>query len=160
MVTNTGRATLPEFSGLPQENPGEFLRQCEVRLARAEIPPDEWAERASEQLRDVVRHWWSLWGQFGMLWPEFTTKFMQRFDTGEAVVQCTSQFYGRQQRDGESVEQFVAHKLQLFRRIMPNTEPTAALPTVTTLLRDELQPFLRCYRHTSVEDYVQQAVAT
>ncbi|XP_063240865.1 uncharacterized protein LOC134541372 [Bacillus rossius redtenbacheri] len=95
-----------------------------------------------------------------MPWPEFVDRLTWRFNIGQAIVLCTSQFYGEHQRDEEQVELFIAHKVQLFRRIAPNTDLTSALPTITTLLRDELQPFLHSSQHLSVEDYVQQAVAT
>ncbi|XP_063243245.1 uncharacterized protein LOC134542708 [Bacillus rossius redtenbacheri] len=124
------------------------------------ITVDEWPERTSERLRGPALDWWQLWGQADMEWPEFAEALNHRFNAGATLVQCTSQFYSSTQREGEPVENFIAHKLQLFRRISPLVEPARALPTITLLLRDELQPFLRIGRTTTVEDYVQLAVAT
>ncbi|XP_063224359.1 activity-regulated cytoskeleton-associated protein-like [Bacillus rossius redtenbacheri] len=151
---------LPEFSGTPHEDPVAYTHQCEVRLACSGITIDEWPENTSERLRGPAHEWWQRWGRADMEWSEFTEALNHRFNAGSTLVQCTSQFYSSTQREGEPVEEFIAHKIQLFRRISPLVEPIRALPTITLLLRDELQPLLRISRATSVEDYVQLAVAT
>ncbi|XP_063236128.1 uncharacterized protein LOC134538625 [Bacillus rossius redtenbacheri] len=154
-----GKFTLPEFGGLTHEDPQSFVENCEVRLTRAGIPVDEWSGQASGQLRGTAYEWWDIWGRFGMPWAEFAGTLTRRFDTEQALVDCTSQFYGERQKDGETAEQFVAQKLCLFTRVNPHARPTTALPTVTALLHTGLQPFMRCCRPESVEEYLQQAAA-
>ncbi|XP_063223133.1 activity-regulated cytoskeleton-associated protein-like [Bacillus rossius redtenbacheri] len=152
------RANLPEFTGAPHEDPHTFLELCEERLAQCHNHQSEWAERASEQMRGDARAWWSMWGRFAMPWDEFADEFIRRFDTGSPLVDCLAQFYGARQREGEAVEPFIGNKLQLFRRITHGVEPTQALPTITSLVKDELQPFLRNCHPTNVSEFVREAL--
>lgn len=152
-------ARLPEFSGNTCEDVEQFLVQCESRLARHEVPYEEWVERVWANLQGAAKEWWSIWGRAAMPWEEFADNLRHRFEAKEALADCQAQFYGEKQRDTESTEKFIARKIQLFRRISPTAAPEEALSSVTPRLRLELQPFLTTMDGERIESYVRRAVA-
>ncbi|XP_063244510.1 activity-regulated cytoskeleton-associated protein-like [Bacillus rossius redtenbacheri] len=133
----------PVFSGSDNEDPREFLRECEHLLKLYEVRQAEWASRVMGQLRGEARNWWSMAGSFDTDWGHFVRQVEARFDNDQARAMCLRTFYCRKQDKDKSAEQFIYEKLRMIRQLGTSGDVSAALPTIVEQLLLEFRPFKR-----------------
>ncbi|KAG5864482.1 hypothetical protein JTB14_004545 [Gonioctena quinquepunctata] len=122
------RQRLPNFSGLDTEDPIAFIDKMIYELRKCEIPNDE------TQLRGEAQTWANNYSTISIRWEFFLNQLLSRYNNEEVLSRLTSKFFGKAQGSSERVDIFIAEKIALANRLMPN---------IVQLLLPSIKPYLR-----------------
>lgn len=155
----TRPVVLPEFSGLDHEDPVAFLRICHSSLDEAKVPSSQWVSLIQSQLKGAAKSWQRTYGDLPLSWGDFKDRLLLKFDGPAVRASLQASFYGQPQREADNVEIFLTQKVQMYRRLCPDSEPSNIIPLLIELLKPALRPFLRCPPPSSINDLILRATA-
>ncbi|CAH2018457.1 unnamed protein product [Acanthoscelides obtectus] len=141
-ATQSPPPRLPRFSGRDWQDPEVFFGKLDRYFRRYDIPSEEWAEIALEQLEGKAEKLFAHWKHLNIRYDDVRARILKEFDSPEKHCALRAKLFGETQKS-EPTEIFIAAKEGLFERIAPTTSPRERVVQVTALLRPELRMMLR-----------------
>lgn len=142
---------IPKFNGKKEEDPNDFIEKCEANLEAAACPPDQWLYAVTPNLRDRANDWWITQKTTCRTWQDFVHRFLNYFNGTLQLVSTQAAFYGEAQQQDEPSDRFIANKLQMWRRLYPNSPDNAAITPILQMMKPSLRPYLITIPPTSIE---------
>ncbi|KAL1447768.1 hypothetical protein WDU94_013913 [Cyamophila willieti] len=133
---------LPDFHGRQDEDPIEFIHNCEANLEAAACHPDRWIFAVVPKLRDRAKDWWISQKNVCRTWHNFQQALIAYFDSPVQKVTNQARFYGETQLENEPCESFVGKKLQMWRRLHPHGLDNDAVAPILQLMKPSIRPYL------------------
>lgn len=139
------------FRGEDTESPLQFLEACRNYHYESQCSEIEVLRVATACLQGKAAQWWRPYAAFPLTWGDFSERLLKKFDGPEIRAQLTSQMYGQKQNARENAEIFILKKLQLFKRLQPDTPEDTAVPMWIELLKPAIRAHLRLNPPTSTD---------
>lgn len=133
------RESLPEYHGRLEEDPELFLNNSTALLKRTNLPNEIFVHILTQQLRGPAATWWNNLRGLNLDWESFKEEFTSRFNSVEIQAAANKKFLTETQPTGMRAGAFIIQKLQLYRRLHPDSNGDEALPYIIDLLGDKIR---------------------
>ncbi|XP_033221205.1 activity-regulated cytoskeleton-associated protein-like [Belonocnema kinseyi] len=143
---------------MDDEDPEEFLNQCEYYFTEAAIQQNVWSRMVNKSLNEKAAKWYEAYRNLSLPWSKFRMLLTQDFAGAAALNKLHTKLYATKQEEKEAVHVFLQRKYLVAQRLLPQATGSQIVTLLLEALKPSIKKVLRAAVIGSFEDLVERAV--